>query len=95
MINGRILPRLAAHLERVASGEEGDQEYGPMPIDGAYNIFRRNNSDVLTLIAVPKLGWQLSSRSDIAPRYFDNWRWVQPVLSGMRQVKYIVSRWRQ
>lgn len=95
MVNGRILARLAAHLERVASGREGDQEYGPMPIDGAYNIFRRNNSDVHTLISVPKLGWQLSSRSDIAPRYFDNWRLVRPVAAGIRQLKYTMTRWRQ
>lgn len=93
MVNGRILCRLVAHLERVAAGTEGDQEYGPMPIDGAYNIFRRKNPDVRTVIAVPKLGWQFSSRSDIAPRHFDNWRWARPLTTSIRHLKYIASRW--
>ena len=45
-----------------------------MPIDGAFNIFRRINHDVQTLIAQPKISWQLSSRSDITPRSFDKFR---------------------
>ena len=57
-INGRIFVRLLEHLDRVATGMEGDPDYGPMPIDGAYNIFRSKNSDVRGLIAAPKLGWQ-------------------------------------
>jgi glycosyl transferase, family 25 len=92
LFNGRVLSRLIAHLDRVASGIEGDQEYGPMPIDGAYNIFRRN-PDVHTVIAIPKLGWQRSSRSDITPRSIDNWRPVEPLTSAMRHLKYVVKRW--
>jgi glycosyl transferase family 25 len=94
LIHGRVLSRLIAHLERVASGVEGDQEYGPMPVDGAYNIFRRNTPDVYTLIAVPKLGWQRPSRSDINPRSFDNWPAMQSLTSAMRQLKYVANRWR-
>src|ERR1039458_8795050 len=63
--NGRAFPCLIEDLERHLDGFEGDQEYGPMPVDGAYNIFRRNNPRVRTFIVQPKLGWQASSRSDI------------------------------
>jgi len=94
LISGRIIPRLIAHLEQVASGTEGDQEFGPMPVDGAYNIFRRKNADVQTVISVPKLGWQRPSRSDISPRYFDNWFMMQSVTSSIRYLKYIAVRWR-
>ena len=66
-INGRIIPRLIAHFERNARTIPGDQEYGPMLPDGAYNTFRRYNKDVITYLANPKLGWQRPSRSDITP----------------------------
>jgi len=92
-INGRVLPRFVEHLERVASGVEGDQEYGPMPVDGALNIFRRNNPDVRGLIATPKLGWQGSSRSDLSPRFFDNFQLMRPLVNVFRNLKSASMRW--
>jgi GR25 family glycosyltransferase involved in LPS biosynthesis len=92
-INGRIFSRLLEHLERVAAGVEGDQEFGPMPIDGAFNIFRRINSDVQTLIAQPKICWQLSSRSDITPRSFDRIPWLRPFIRTLRNVKATIIQW--
>ena len=93
LINGRILSRLIRHLERVLAGTEGDQEYGPMPVDGAYNIFRRN-ADVHTLIADPKLGWQRPSRSDITPSVFDSWGALRPITSAVRHLRYVANAWR-
>ena len=93
LINGRVLSRLIAHLDRVASGIEGDQEFGPMPIDGAYNIFRRNE-DIHTLISDPKLGWQRPSRSDITPGAFDGWGPLKTVTSGIRHLRYAAKAWR-
>jgi glycosyl transferase family 25 len=93
LINGRILPSLVDHLDRVSGGVEGDQEFGPMPVDGAYNIFRRN-SDVVTLIANPKLGWQRPSRSDITPSRVDNWAALRPITSVVRHIRYVASAWR-
>jgi glycosyl transferase, family 25 len=93
LINGRILPKLIAHLERVSVGVEGDQEYGPMPVDGAYNIFRRS-ADIHTLIANPKLGWQRPSRSDITPSRIDGWGALRPITSAVRHLRYVASTWR-
>ena len=93
LINGRVLPKLIAHLDRVASGTEGDQEFGPMPVDGAYNIFRRN-PDIYTVIANPKLGWQHPSRSDISPRPFDSWPPFKSLTSAIRHIRYVASAWR-
>jgi GR25 family glycosyltransferase involved in LPS biosynthesis len=86
-ISGHILSSLIGDLERHINGIEGDQEYGPMPVDGAINIFRRNNPDVRTIIVQPKLGWQVSSRSDITPRYFDRIPWLEPFIRALRKVK--------
>lgn len=93
-INSRIFGRLIASLERHSSGVEGDQNAGPMPVDGAFNIFRRNNSDVRTLIACPKLGWQRSSRSDITPQNLDNLYLSRQLMDAWRGLKYTVARWR-
>jgi glycosyl transferase family 25 len=91
-ISGRIFSRLIGDIERHIGGVEGDQEYGPMPVDGAFNIFRRNNPDVRTLIVQPKLGWQSSSRSDITPRSFDRIPLLQPFLRALRIVKAAINR---
>jgi hypothetical protein len=91
-VNGRILDRLVEHLNVVVRGVEGDQEFGPMPIDGAFNIFRWKNQDVQTLLAAPKLGWQRPSRSDISPRAFDGFTVLRPVVSALRELKSVVMR---
>jgi glycosyl transferase family 25 len=92
-VNGRIFLELISDIDRHVHGVEGDQEYGPMPIDGAYNIFRRNNPHIRTFIARPKLGWQASSLSDITPRGFDNVTVLRPVLRIGRGIKAALSRW--
>lgn len=93
-VNTKTLPRLLAHLDRVANGVEGDDEFGPMPVDGAFNVFRRLNPDVLTLLADPKLGWQRPSRSDLTPKIFDSWTTLRPLVAALRELKYRGSRWR-
>ena len=52
---------LSAMLDRAP----GDPNGGPMHVDGAYSWFRRSHPQFKTLIAVPELGYQRSSRSDI------------------------------
>ena len=93
-VSGRILPRLIAHLNNLANGRMGDREAGPMPLDGAYNIFRRNNPDVRCLIVHPKLGWQTSSASDITPGLVDRLTFLRPVNTVLRDLKQLVVRWR-
>lgn len=93
-VGGRILPRLIAYLEKLASGRKGDREAGPMPVDGAYNMFRRNNPDIRCLIARPKMGWQISSRSDVTPHSLDQLALLRPVNGLLRRFKQIGSEWR-
>jgi glycosyl transferase family 25 len=94
IVSHRILPRLIDHLDRVALGREGDDDYGPMPIDGAFNTFRRLNSDLSTFIADPKLGWQRPSRSDITPKFFDRLEFLRPAVTALRNIKDTANRWR-
>jgi GR25 family glycosyltransferase involved in LPS biosynthesis len=93
-VGGKVLPRLIAHLEKVASGRKGDQEAGPMPIDGAFNIFRRSNRDIRCLISCPRLGWQMPSRSDITPHPLDRISILRPANSFLRRIKQTASLWR-
>jgi glycosyl transferase family 25 len=93
-VSGRILPRLIEHLSKLANGRVGDREAGPMPVDGAYNVFRRNNRDVRCLIAHPQLGWQMPSRSDITPHALDRMSFLRPLNNLLRKFKQMRSLWR-
>jgi len=93
-VNARILPRLITHLNELRSRPAGDPEGGPMSPDGAYNVFRNNNQDVRCLIAHPKLGWQSSSRSDLAPNRFDRVVVLRPIIDLLRALKRARNHWR-
>lgn len=70
-VNGKILGQLVTFLESLLAGPVGDRLHGPMPIDGAINIFQRRYPQINRLIAVPLVAVQRSSASDITPRWFD------------------------
>ena len=59
-----------------------------MPPDGGLSWFRRSNPDVVTVLAVPSLAKQRSSRSDLSPQWFDK----VPVLSSAALVARRMSR---
>jgi hypothetical protein len=92
-VHHRTLPMLLDHLRRISSGTHLAEGLVPMPVDGAFNVFRRN-SNVQTLIAVPKLGWQRSSRSDLSPKAIDAVPLLRPVTSVLRDLKHRIIRWR-
>lgn len=71
-VNGEILDSLVKFLEVIQQRPPGHPDGGPMHVDGAFSRFRKRNPDLLTLVSVPNLGWQRSSRSDIANlKWFD------------------------
>lgn len=61
------MERAAAYLQAMLARPGGHADGGPMHVDGAYSWFRRQHPEVLTLISVPELGYQRSSRTDIHP----------------------------
>ena len=70
-INGEIVDELIDYFEAMLTRRGGDILGGPMHIDGAYNWFRKDNPNCITVLATPSLGYQRSSRSDIADQ---NWK---------------------
>lgn len=75
-------PAVAAaveHLEAMLLRPPGDLRGGPMHVDGAYNWFRRQHPQFPTLLAVPELGYQRHSRTDVHHlKWFDQF----PVTRG-------------
>ncbi|HEY1375850.1 MAG TPA: glycosyltransferase family 25 protein [Gemmataceae bacterium] len=87
-VNGPVFDRFIAFLEALPDRPAGHADGGPMSIDGAYSTFRAQNPDVLTLMAVPNLGRQRSSRSDVAPpRWFDRAPGLRHLAAAARSAK--------
>ena len=79
---------IATMLRLFLSRRAGDPEGGPMHVDGAYNWYRRLNPTNVTLAAVPELGYQRSSRSDVhAPAWADRAPLVRDAVAGLRRLK--------
>jgi glycosyl transferase family 25 len=89
-INGTIVGQLIDFLEALLQRPPGHPDGGPMHLDGAYSTFRERNPEILTLIAVPNLGWQRSSRSDIAP---NSWYDRTPVFKQLVGVARAGKSW--
>lgn len=63
------------------------------PIDAAYIWFRRAHPEVATRFAVPPLGHQRSSRTDIADlAFFDRWPGLRQAAGLARRVKRALAR---
>ncbi len=75
---------LAAMLTRPA----GDPEGGPMHVDGAYQWFRGAFPQLRAFIATPPLGFQRSSKSDVAPQqWFDKTTALAGAVAVLRRLK--------
>lgn len=80
--------RLVVLLETLLTRPAGDPNGGPMHVDGAYNWYRRLNPQDVTLAAVPELGRQRSSRTDIHDlRWYDRLPLVREAVAGLRRMK--------
>ena len=85
---GQVIARLVASFEAMLQRPAGHPDGGPMHVDGAYSTFRAQNPDVVTQIAMPNLGFQRPSPSDIAGfRWFDK-------LAGLKQLSAIARGFR-
>lgn len=91
-VRASVVRRLVDFLELLLTREPGDPLGGPMTFDGALTTFRVQNPDIRTLIAVPKLGWQRSSRSDISPGRLDGFTALRPAVGIARRVKNLLAR---
>lgn len=91
-VSASALGPLVAHLEAILERPPGHPDGGPMHYDGALTHFRRANPG-LTLFTSPSLGWQRSSRSDIAGgRWFDRVPVMRDGVAVLRRVKSRLKR---
>jgi hypothetical protein len=87
VFNSSIVSRIRRELETIMSRPKGHQLGGPMHIDGAYSTIRAQNPDIRTYVLSPPLGYQRSSRSDIADlRFFDSLPILRPITSALRRI---------
>jgi glycosyl transferase, family 25 len=77
-VNQQVFDKLIQFLETLLQRPPGHPLCGPVPYDGALNVFQWQNQDVARFISVPSLAAQISSRSDISPKWFDH----LPILSS-------------
>lgn len=88
MFNRKAVPRIIAGLETILSRPPGHPDGGPMHVDGAYATIRKQNPDLKTYVFSPSLGYQRSSRSDIANvKFFDRIEVLRPTIRVLRRIK--------
>ena len=82
------LAPLVAYLERMLTRPTGDPAGGPMHVDGALSRFRADHPEIRTLVVVPALGHQRSSRTDIhALAWFDRMPVVRDIVTRLRRLR--------
>lgn len=87
-VNAKIFDRLIDFLHALQHRSPGDPNGGPMHLDGAYNFFRQQNPDVLTLRPNCELIAQRSSRSDVAAQaWFDQVPIIRSLVNLLRNGK--------
>lgn len=85
--NQPVIGAVIDHLETLLSRQRGDPAGGPMHVDGAYHWFRNAHPELATFAASPPLGYQRSSRSDIAAlRWYDRTPVVDRAVALMRKI---------
>lgn len=87
-LNQSVLQLLHDYLETCLTRPAGHPLGGAMHVDGAYSLFRKQNPQLITLIATPSLAYQRSSRSDIYPnKWYDRHVFSQYLAGVARQLK--------
>ncbi len=87
-IRGAAIADLVQYLDAMLARPPGDPEGGPMHYDGALCWFRNAHPQHTTLAAVPPIGIQRPSRTDIhALRWFDRWPVVRSLATLVRRAR--------
>ena len=87
-LDARVFGSLIAFLEAQLARVPGHPDGGPMHVDGSYNLFRRAHPEFETWLAVPELGYQRASRTDIHPLQWRDRAWgVRNAVGLLRRMK--------
>ncbi len=91
--NRPVIGSMVRYLEAILERPPGHIDGGPMHVDGAYSRFRADNPHMAVFAALPELGYQRSSRTDIhALRWFDRTPFVKEVVGVIRHHRAIKKR---
>lgn len=75
-------------LEAIMSRPAGDPLGGPMHVDAAYSVVRKQNPELKTYAHFPPLGCQRPSRTDVGDgHWLDRIYVFRPVATGLRKLK--------
>jgi glycosyl transferase family 25 len=92
MIHRNVVATVIHGLEAILSRPPGHPLGGPMHVDGAYSTIRAQNPDMKTYIFSPALGYQRSSRSDVADqKAFDRIKFLRPIVGAVRTLKMMAN----
>lgn len=84
--NGPVIGRLVDYLEAILQRPPGHIDGGPMHVDGAYSRFRADNPTMRVFVAIPELGYQRASRTDIhSLKWFDRMPIVRELVQTIRR----------
>ena len=87
-LRGPAIAALRDHLAACLTRPSGHPLGSPMHVDGAYSLFRQFHPEIVTLLAVPSLGGQLSSLCDIFPhQWYDRFAPTRALASLARHLK--------
>jgi glycosyl transferase, family 25 len=90
---GVAIRSVKAFLELILTRPAGHPEAGPMHVDGAYCTWRTLNPTAVTLVTVPPVCVQRSSRSDIATvNWFDKTPLLGTGIALFRRLRNRISR---
>jgi glycosyl transferase, family 25 len=64
-LRGDAIAKAAQYLREMLTRAPGDPAGGPMHVDGAYNWFRQAHPSFVTIAAIPEIGYQRASRTDV------------------------------
>ncbi len=92
-VRGGAIGQLADGLQTIASRPPGHPDGGPMLPDGALNTLRRQNPNLVTLLANRSLATQGGSPSDISDhRWFDRVPLVRQAVQAYRDARLKAAR---
>ena len=87
-IKGNVLPELINYFKAMLERPVGHIDGGPMHVDGAYSWFRYAHPQYKTLLSVPHLAYQRSSRTDIHPnQWYDRLPFFKGIVVSIRKFK--------
>ena len=90
---GSAVGLAAAFLREMLAREPGSPSGGPMHVDGAYCWFRRAHPEFQTWLAVPPLGYQRASKTDIHElRWLDQTPLLRRCVVIARRIRNLLAR---